>query len=74
MQAGVRVSCLVCGRHKTNAFITILLQCPQCKFTGGAEIWTTPCANAGVTPKEYHMVQQIFAAMLGVEIGPHQGV
>ena len=74
MQAGVKASCLVCGWHKTKAYITVILQCPQCKFTAGPEINTSPCANTGVTQQDFDMVQQVLAAMLGVKIGPHQGV
>ena len=73
MHAGVKASCLVCGWHKTKCFITVLSQCPPCKFTAGAEIYTSPCANTGVTQQDHYMVQQVLAAMLGVEIGPRQG-
>ena len=75
MKAGVTAGRLVCGWHKTPAFITVVLQCPVCKWTAGAEIYTKEQANTGVTRQDYHKVQQVLAAMLGVvEIGPNQGV
>ena len=39
-----------------------------------AEIYTTPYANGGVTQEDYYKVQQLLGSMLGVEVGPNQGV
>ena len=39
-----------------------------------AEIYTTPYANGGVTQEDYYKVKQLLCEMLGVELGPHQGV
>ena len=74
MRAGVETKCLVCGWHKTPAFITIILQCPNCRWMAGAEIYTRAHANTGVVQADYYNVQQVLASMLGVEIGPNQGV
>ena len=74
MRAGVRANNLVCGWHKTKNTITIVLQCPHCKWLAGAEIWTREQANIGVVQDDYYNVQQVLAYMLGVEIGPNQGV
>ena len=40
----------------------------------GAEIYTRAHANTGVLQTDYYNVQQVLASMLGVEIGPNQGV
>jgi len=74
MRKGVETSSLVCGWHKSPAYITIILQCPHCRWMAGAEIYTRAHANTGVTQADYYNVQQVLSSMLGVEIGPNQGV
>ena len=73
IREGVQGSRLLCGWHKTRAYITVLLQCPHCLFLAGAEIYTTSQIN-GVTREDFYAVQILLADMLGVEIGPNQGV
>ena len=74
MREGVETSSLLCGWHKSPAYITIILQCPHCRWMAGAEIYTRAHANTGVVQTDYYNVQQVLASMLGVEIGPNQGV
>ena len=74
MRKGIETSSLVCGWHRTKAYTTIILHCPCCKWMAAAEIYTTPYANGGVTQEDYYKVQQLLCEMLGVELGPHQGV
>ena len=74
MREGIETSSLVCGWHRTKAYSTIILHCPHCKWMAAAEIYTTPYANGGVTQEDYYKVQQLLCEMLGVELGPHQGV
>ena len=74
MREGIETSSLVCGWHRTKAYTTIILHCPCCKWMAAAEIYTTPYANGGVTQEDYYKVHQLLCEMLGVELGPHQGV
>ena len=74
IEEGVREGSLECGWHRTKSYITILLQCPSCQFTAGAEIYTKGQVNTGVTQNDYHTLQQVLAAMVGINVGPAQGV
>ena len=74
MREGVETSSLLCGWHKSKAYINIILQCPHCRWMAEAEIHTRGHVNTGVVQADYYNVQQVLASMLGVEIGPNQGV
>ena len=74
MRAGIETSSVRCGWHRTKAYTTIILHCPCCKWMVAAEIYTTQFANGGVTHEDYQKVQELLCSMLGVELGPHQGV
>ena len=71
---GVTEGSLECGWHRTPAYITILLQCTACHWTAGAEIYTRSQANIGVTQEDYRTLHCLLTAMVGINVGPNQGV
>ena len=70
MQQGVQNHCLTVGWRQSNAYMTVALQCPHCKWTGSAEIYKNKnewLQNASVTQSDYNAVLVMLAAMLGEE-------
>ena len=70
MRQGVQDDCLTVGWKHSNAYITVALQCPHCKWTGSAEIYKNKnewLQNASVTQSDYNAVLVMLAAMLGEE-------
>ena len=68
MQQGVQNHCLTVGWGQSNAYMTVALQCPHCKWTGSAEIYNNEwLQNTSVTQSDYHAVLEMLAAMLGEE-------
>ena len=74
MQEGVESGLLEVGWHKSPAYVLVTLMCRRCEWLAGAEIYTKEQINTGVTQEHYRKVQEMLALMLGVKIGPHQGV
>ena len=64
-----RLATIQCS-NAANAYMTVALQCPHCKWTGSAEIYKNKnewLQNASVTQSDYNAVLVMLAAMLGEE-------